>query len=60
MDSDTTFEVIGSAETTLGKIAGASSFSQEIDIHLDNKPESRGKLIAKVAPVIESKWNVLL
>ncbi len=52
MDTDTTFEVIGSAETTLGSIAGSSSFSKEMDIHLDRKPESRGKLIAKVSLVV--------
>ncbi len=52
VDSETSYDLIGVAETTLGRIAGSESFSFETDLVINNKPESRGRILLSVSPVV--------
>jgi hypothetical protein len=59
-DSSTSWEEIGSVETSLGRIAGMPKFTFESDLHKGTSKENRGRIIVRFNPTKESTWDVTL
>lgn len=56
-DDSSSYDVIGSVESSVGYIAGAKDFTFEADL-TKGGAHNRGKIIARLVPVQESNWEV--
>ena len=57
-DSEHSFDMIGSVETTLGAVVGSKDFTYQSDLHKDTSKAKRGEIIVRVAPMQESNIDV--
>lgn len=56
-DDGSSYDVIGSAESSVGYIAGAKDFTFETDL-VKGGAHNRGRLIVRLNPVQESNYEV--
>ena len=54
------FDLIGTIETTVGNIVGSKDFTFNGDLHKNSQKAIRGHLTARVSPVQESNFEVIL